>query len=421
MSAVQSSFIAALRAGEAATWTRDEVSRQWNLGAPELSAAIEQARKRFRDFRAPLAALFRGEDWDGEIRSDLIDWPAQAGSPHILVKADHNLPVTGSIKARGGLHELLAFLEYAARREGLLGTANDYAKLAEPGAVEAFSHYRVSVASTGNLGYSVGLVGRTFGLGVTVHMSRDAKSWKKDRLRKLGATVVEHAGDYGEACAAARAMPQDEFSHFVDDENSPDLFCGYAVAAEELATQLAQRGIIPSAHAPIVVYLPCGVGGAPGGITYGLKRIFGNSVLCVFVEPTQAPAMFAALATRASAEHLPSIYDYGLDNVTLADGLAVGRASALAFSAVGQAIDGAVTLTDRDMLRQAAQAWTLAGLKLETSAAAALAAIPPFIAATAGKENWPDLNKAIHIAWVTGGAKLPEAEWLQQLRAAGPA
>lgn len=415
MSAIQSSIIDALRAGEPSVWFRDTVSSRADLGAPELAFAVEEARRRFREFRAPLAARFRGEDWDGEIRSDLIDWPSQKGSPRILVKGDHNLPVTGSIKARGGIHELLAFLERAARREGLLA-GGDYAGLAGPKALDTFSKYRVSVASTGNLGYSVGLVGRAFGLDVTVHMSRDAKGWKKDRLRKLGATVVEHAGDYGEACAAARAMPSDDYSHFVDDENSPDLFCGYAVAAEELAHQLAQRDIIPTPEKPIVVYLPCGVGGAPGGITYGLKRIYGDSVICVFVEPTHAPAMFAALATHAAPEDMPSIYDFGLDNVTMADGLAVGRASSLVMSAVGNAIDAAVTLTDGAMLREAVRAWTVAGLKLETSGAASVAAIAPFIAAS--KKDWPDLKHATHIAWATGGAKLPEAEWMQQLHAA---
>lgn len=421
MTMMDKSSLAAMRAGEPAAWFRPDISGAQDLGAPNLVAAIEAARQRFQNFRAPLAVLFHGEDWDGDIRSDLTDWPTAPGAPRILIKGDHNLPVTGSIKARGGIHELLAFVELAARREGLLDGPDGYAALATPQALAVLSRYRVSVASTGNLGYSVGLVGRAFGLGVTVHMSRDAKIWKKDRLRKIGATVIEHSGDYGVACAAARAMPQDAFSHFVDDENSADLFCGYAIAAGELAAQLAGRNIVPTPQAPIVVYLPCGVGGAPGGITYGLKRLFGDSAISVFVEPTHAPAMFAALATGADPEHLPSIYDFGLDNITLADGLAVGRASALVAAAVGKAIDGAVTLTDQTMLKTAALAWKTAGLKLETSGAAGLAAIAPFIAAAQGKSGWPDLTKAIHIAWATGGAKLPEAEWAAQLQEAASA
>lgn len=418
MSAVTSSLQSALRAGESAVWLRSGVSGKEALSDPQLPTAIEEARRRFQAFRVPLAALFHGEDWDGNIHSDLINWPGPRGGQRILVKGDHNLPVTGSIKARGGIHELLAFLERTAQREGLLTAAGDYTSLANPQALATFSRYRVSVASTGNLGYSVGLVGRTFGLNITVHMSRDAKSWKKDRLRKIGAIVIEHEGDYSEACAAARAMPRDDFSHFVDDENSPDLFCGYAVAAQELATQLAQHEIAPTPEAPIVVYLPCGVGGAPGGITYGLKSIFGSSAICVFVEPTAAPAMFAALATNAPPEHLPSIYEFGLNNITVADGLAVGRASSFVTSVVGDAIDAAITLTDREMLQASALAWTTAGLKLEPSAAAALAAIAPFTAAAKGRAGWPDLSRATHIAWATGGGKLPEAEWAQQLRSA---
>ena len=238
------------------------------------------------------------------------------------------------------------------------------------------------------------------------------------RLRALGATVVEHAGDYGEACAAARAEPRDDFSHFVDDENSPDLFCGYAVAAKELAEQLSRQAIHPTPDAPLVVYLPCGVGGAPGGITYGLKAIFGDSVVCVFVEPTASPAMFVALTSGAPADALPSVYDLGLDNRTLADGLAVARASALAVSAVRNAIDGMVTLSDATMLKASADSWAAAGLRLEPSAAAALAAISHFMERAQRAAGWPDLSRATHIAWLTGGARLPESEWQKQMAAA---
>jgi len=39
-----------------------------------------------------------------------------------------------------------------------------------------------------------------------------------------------------------------------------------STAAAELAEQLNQRGLKISTDTPLVVYLPCGVGGAPGGI-----------------------------------------------------------------------------------------------------------------------------------------------------------
>jgi D-serine dehydratase len=123
--------------------------------------------------------------------------------------------------------------------------------------------------------------------------------------------------------------------------------------------------------------------------------------------------MTLALATAASPDDMPSVYEVGLRNDTIADGLAVPRASGFVFAMTGGAIDGAVTVSDAQIRTAMRMAWSGAGLRLEPSAAASIAAMH----ALEGREPaaWHGRAPAIQVCWATGGALLPDKEWKADL------
>lgn len=359
----------------------------------------------------------------GIIESELVAIPAmqqqlEAYVGHkipgkLWLKKDSHLPISGSIKARGGIYEVLCHAEKLALQAQLLKLDDDYSKLNSPEFKQFFSQYSIAVGSTGNLGLSIGIMSAQLGFDVTVHMSADARQWKKDKLRAHGVTVVEYLEDYGVAVEQGRkATLNNPNCFFIDDENSHTLFLGYSVAGQRLKAQFEQQNIVVDQAHPLFIYLPCGVGGGPGGVAFGLKMAFGDHVHCIFAEPTHSPCMLLGVATGLHDEI--SVQDLGIDNITAADGLAVGRASGFVGRAMQRLLDGFYTLDDQSMylllglLNQSEQ------LKLEPSALAGMLG-PTLIDQHADyiamhQFTEQQFNHANHVVWGTGGGMVPAAE-----------
>ena len=415
-----------LREHREAVWENPRLAPyQQAMQKSNLSAAdIDDAEERLARFAPFIMKCFPETiPQHGLIESPLVEIPKMRAflndgfqakiTGRFFLKEDSHLAVSGAVKARGGIYEILKHSEDLAKEHRLLKSGDDYEAFASPKFREFFSRYAIHVGSTGNLGLSIGIISATIGYHVTVHMSADAKQWKKDLLRAKGVTVIEYASDYSKAVQEGREVAEkDPYGYFVDDENSTDLFLGYAVAAKRLAGQLREKQINVDAAHPLIVFIPCGIGGAPGGITFGLKQMFRDNVYCFFAEPVEAPCMLLGISTGLHNEIC--VQDIGLTGLTSADGLAVGRPSKFVGRTVGKMVSGIVTVRDEVLFDYLRGLLKTEEIYIEPSACAAfqgpvkLPAMEHFLKA----QNLTDarLANSCQIVWATGGSMVPEEE-----------
>ncbi|MFV8812491.1 D-serine ammonia-lyase [Yersinia enterocolitica] len=393
---------------------------------------VADAEARLQRFAPYLCQAFsETQKTKGIIESDIVAIPAMQNAlqqrygaeitGRLLLKKDSHLPISGSIKARGGIYEVLTHAEKLALQAGLLQETDDYSKLFSDDFRQFFSQYRIAVGSTGNLGMSIGIMSAKLGFSVSVHMSADAREWKKRKLREHGVNVVEYAQDYGVAVAQGRKQAEsDPNCFFIDDENSPTLFLGYSVAGGRLKQQFAEQQIVVDENHPLFVYLPCGVGGGPGGVAFGLKLAFGDHVHCIFAEPTHSPCMLLGVYT--GLHDGIAVQDIGIDNITAADGLAVGRASGFVGRAMEHLLDGFYTLSDAEMYDLLGLLNQYEGIRLEPSALAGM----PGPARVSSSSDYLEqhhfsaekMRNATHLVWATGGGMVPVEEMEKYLATA---
>lgn len=392
--------------------------------SPLTQEDVKDAEDRLQRFAPYIKEAFpETEKSNGIIESPLVKIPSMKQSlqqtyhqqidGELLLKCDSHLPISGSIKARGGIYEVLKTAESLALQHGLLTIEDDYSILHSEKFRKFFSQFSIGVGSTGNLGLSIGIISAQLGFKVTVHMSADAKQWKKDLLRSKQVEVIEYEADYSKAVEEGRLQAANDSScHFIDDENSHDLFLGYAVAASRLNKQLEALEVKVDQEHPLFVYLPCGVGGGPGGVAFGLKLMFQDNVHCFFAEPTHSPCMLLGLLTGLHDQI--SVQDIGIDNITAADGLAVGRASGFVGKTIEPFLSGNYTISDEHLYLLLKELIVTENIFLEPSALAGM--IGPVKLCNEKtdyilKQNLTDkMQNATHIVWGTGGSMVPKEE-----------
>ena len=104
--------------------------------AGEKFYKVQAAQNRLMRFMPYIASAFPETAAKvGLIESELYEcgklkeWIQKTGIPgsaHIMIKDDAHLPVAGSVKARGGIHEVFKHAEQILMKEGMLRATDNY-------------------------------------------------------------------------------------------------------------------------------------------------------------------------------------------------------------------------------------------------------------------------------------------------------
>jgi threonine dehydratase len=177
---------------------------------------------------------------------------------------------------------------------------------------------------------------------------------------------MDEAKELAQAEAQRRGVP------FFEDGAEPAQYDGYAEIGEEILAQLGP---------PAAVVVPVGNGALLGGVARAI--LAGSSeTLRIGVVAAAAPVMADSFDARRPVP--------GESSDTFADGMAVRVAIPYAVDVLNQVATHMLRVSERD-LAQAVGAFADAGIRVEGSGAAGLAALPQI----------PDLNGAIVLV-VTG-------------------
>lgn len=408
---MENEVIAKLKSDKEFLWINPNFYKRAIYGEVS-SKEINEANNLLLKFAPFLKSVFKElESTDGIIESPLMTLN-KFGIKNLYLKEDNLLPIAGSVKARGGIFEILKYAETLAANANLIDVEKDYSQFDSDVFRKFFSEYKIQVGSTGNLGISIGLISAKLGFNAIVHMSKDAKDWKKKLLRENGVNVTQYDSNYSEAVKNGRMLSdEDEKSYFVDDEKSINLFLGYSTAALRLKEQLKEKHISVDDKHPLFVYIPCGVGGAPSGILHGLKTVFGENVYVFFVEPVRSASVLLGMSTGLNSKI--SVHDIGMDGKTEADGLAVGRASELCCKSSQNTLSGIFTINENSIFELMKELYKKESVFVEPSAASSMIFTKfldddEFIKFLNKEEISPE--NITHIAWSTGGMLVPENE-----------
>lgn len=272
-----------------------------------------------------------------------------------------NHQVTGSFKARGAFNKILS-LESWEQKQGIVA------------------------ASAGNHGQGAALAGRHVGAPVTVFASKQASSFKIEKMRSLGADVRLVEGGYDLAEVDGLQYAKENNKTWVSPYNDPQVIAGQGTIGLEISHQVE---LTPS----MTVLIPVSGGGLLSGVAAALSSLRVRPRI-VGVQ-TSASAFMHALFKNESQENVS-------DLPTLADGLSgpVENGS-ITIPLIKALVDDILLVSEDEIAHAVAFAHHVYGETIEASAAVGLAAIhsgivrPPAVIVFSGGNILPELHMQI--------------------------
>jgi threonine dehydratase len=223
----------------------------------------------------------------------------------IFCKLD-NLQRTGSFKERGA-RNALSQLSSDQKKRGVIA------------------------ASAGNHAQALAYQGRLLGVPATVVMPKHAPLIKVNNCQKLGAEVVLHGKDFGEAKSYAHEIADKKGLAYVDGYDDPAIIAGQGTMALEILEQ------VPDVDAVIV---PVGGAGLLAGVALAVKTKKTNAKI-IAVEAENVASFSAAL--EAGKPTRIALHP------TLADGLAIPQVGNNAFEIAQPRVDEAVIVNEEQI------------------------------------------------------------------------
>ncbi|HJT45164.1 MAG TPA: threonine ammonia-lyase [Chthoniobacterales bacterium] len=189
----------------------------------------------------------------------------------------------------------------------------------------------VIAASAGNHAQALAYQGKLLGIPATVVMPQYAPLIKVTNCQRLGANVVLHGHDFGEAKARAHDVAAEKGLAYIDGYDDPAIIAGQGTLGLEILDQVRDVD---------AVIVPVGGAGLIAGVSLAIKSVRPQTrVIAVEAE---------SVASFSAALHFGKPTKIEL-SPTLADGLAIPQVGENAFAIARHHVDQIITVTEEQI------------------------------------------------------------------------